>query len=578
MRISEIKNNLNTLSKKTVKHKFVNFNGHNFTTLKSAAFFDTYKQTTSDAQKSYNKNPLKMETKFWEKPILVASVLILSLIGASEIYNAVKRNKLSVGDAAYKKSLLTAMGINPKKLKLLKSIAGKDEFLSFLKGLQGKKEQFSVGVNFQNAVSGDFAANLHIHSLHSDGQMSIKTILEQARLYANKYAQKHKRPFFIALTDHNTITQNIEALKIITKDPKKYKNLRVVLGSEISTMYGENQIHILAYNVNPFSKNWATLMGDKLSRMNIGIENAINNANSRYSSILSKYKFSFSFDDMAQIRPSVKTSPCDVNYSMKDYMQFRLLYADLVENNKPLQTFLEGNGVKLSDLNFATPKYSIPARNVKQPYWANYVDELKKYLKTKVGGKKANDLDQFFKPVNEDVKQVLSELEYVTIDRNSNMYVNRIPYENLENVLNTFEHEPDSVLGYAHPCLIYGKDAKVIADSTETRNLISTIFDKITERTKIKHKVAESYYQAYYNDNEMSGFKQFTENLAEKHGFSHSGSYDSHRNSIFTNNTSIETDKLQEVLTSKDGEIPVTSDLSNQITTFLSELAENIYK
>jgi len=80
-------------------------------------------------------------------------------------------------------------------------------------------------------------ADLHIHSVYSDGTYSVREIVEKARTLELRA---------ISITDHDTIDSIGEALEL-TKDSA----LEVIPGIEFSSKLGETSIHILAYFVNP---------------------------------------------------------------------------------------------------------------------------------------------------------------------------------------------------------------------------------------------------------------------------------------------------------------------------------------
>jgi len=116
----------------------------------------------------------------------------------------------------------------------------------------------------ENVTNRDFGASIHIHTVNSDGQMSVKEVLNQAAEYANEYIKKSGQRFIVGITDHNTAEGCKQAVRILAENPDKYKNLGVVLGSEISTKeksIGDynfrkpEKLHILALCLNPFNKD-----------------------------------------------------------------------------------------------------------------------------------------------------------------------------------------------------------------------------------------------------------------------------------------------------------------------------------
>lgn len=180
-------------------------------------------------------------------------------------------------DSGYKKSILINMGENPKNIFRLNSIAGPQEFSDFLQEHNNHEDIYKPGERpfsrmaeidshtMENVDSGRYGANLHIHSVHSDGQLTVQEILDQAVAYADKRAEKNgaREPFYIAITDHNTAEGSKEALRLIYENPKKYKNLRVVLGVEISAKMPEirgfqlkkpRTVHILTMCADPNSE------------------------------------------------------------------------------------------------------------------------------------------------------------------------------------------------------------------------------------------------------------------------------------------------------------------------------------
>lgn len=76
--------------------------------------------------------------------------------------------------------------------------------------------------------------DLHFHSIYSDGKLSIPELAELIKKSGLKYC---------ALTDHDTITGISELKKCLYGS-----NIIVIPGVELTALYGENEIHILAYN------------------------------------------------------------------------------------------------------------------------------------------------------------------------------------------------------------------------------------------------------------------------------------------------------------------------------------------
>ncbi|MFZ7132125.1 MAG: PHP domain-containing protein [Eubacteriales bacterium] len=90
-------------------------------------------------------------------------------------------------------------------------------------------------------------ADLHIHSIYSDGKLSVKSIIKYA-------SELHLKT--ISITDHDTI----EGLKepIISQS---HLSLEIVPGVEFSTVYKGQEIHILGYYFDINNEKLNQLLG-----------------------------------------------------------------------------------------------------------------------------------------------------------------------------------------------------------------------------------------------------------------------------------------------------------------------------
>jgi len=204
---------------------------------------------------------------------------------ALKCLNAISEN-LKI-DLKYKRNLIEAAGLPEIGVNSLKSVLGPMEFKSFVAKNSENARIYAPGIRpadkkgvadsfpLTNVKNKTFGANLHIHTTNSDGKLSVQELLDQASEYANAYFKKNKTPFVIAITDHNTVEGCKEAVQILGKNPEKYKNLRVVLGAEISvkedSMYGyafkkPEKFHILTMCINPFEKH----LNDFIADINMG--------------------------------------------------------------------------------------------------------------------------------------------------------------------------------------------------------------------------------------------------------------------------------------------------------------------
>ena len=103
-------------------------------------------------------------------------------------------------------------------------------------------------------------ADLHMHSVYSDGTLTVKKLLDYA---------KSKRLDIIALTDHDSTMGVEEAINY-----GKEINIRVIPGIELSTTHNDESVHVLGYfngeipeEVKKFSKEQHEFRRERIKKM-----------------------------------------------------------------------------------------------------------------------------------------------------------------------------------------------------------------------------------------------------------------------------------------------------------------------
>ncbi len=280
-------------------------------------------------------------------------------------------------DVQYRKKLLIDMGINPSEYYKLRSIIGIDEFKSAIKELDGNggksykpgerplgKESVLDSYGLENLKSGVFRANFHIHSNNSDGKLSVQEILDSAVEYADNLKKTKNKPFYIAITDHNTVEGCKEAIEIIRQNPKKYQNLRVILGSELSLklesigdfeLKKPQSVHLLAMCLNPYDKKLSEFLDDFVENKNNPMEAKFITLNDGVNALSNQKYCGFALAHPAwPYLPNIMKKPEFYLDAMKQYIKTfaniakdRILYmevhyqsydSDIAEDTKLLKT------------------------------------------------------------------------------------------------------------------------------------------------------------------------------------------------------------------------------------------------
>lgn len=203
-----------------------------------------------------------------KKSLIIPILLTMSVIGSANhmgqnqtsiahesIFQTASQNEIL--DKDYKKKIIQDSQNNTYSLENMYSIVGPTELKDFIQ--KNDKNASIYTPSKENIKKGIFRANFHIHTVNSDGAFSVQELLDQAAEYALTLKNK---PFYLAITDHNTLEGTKTAVDIIQKNPKKYKNIKVILGmevfSELETVPNITkrpiEIHVLSWALNPFDK------------------------------------------------------------------------------------------------------------------------------------------------------------------------------------------------------------------------------------------------------------------------------------------------------------------------------------
>lgn len=256
-------------------------------------------------------------------------------------------------DIDYRKLLIKNSGLNETDLYKLRPITGPQEYKNIIKEFSDNAIHYTPGnkliTDFQDnyALSGinkkTFRASMHMHTIHSDGKLTVQEFLDKSVKYADEVAATQLReakhaPFTVAITDHDTLEGCQEAVKIISQNPKKYKNLRVVLGTEMTVenrMLGANlkypvPIHMTVLGLDPYNPELNRFFAEKKQHRADLMRKLIQ----KCSKIMPDLAKSFSFEEAEKLYPSLKNKVTQINYPMKDYLQKKIIDSGLYNNDK----------------------------------------------------------------------------------------------------------------------------------------------------------------------------------------------------------------------------------------------------
>ncbi|MBO6088189.1 PHP domain-containing protein [bacterium] len=159
--------------------------------------------------------------------------------------------------------------------------------------------------------TGDFCANLHIHTQYSDGIMSIPELLSETKKYKN---------VLVAITDHDTVDGCKEARKINDKE------VDLVLGTEISTIAinfpkqpKPLPIHLLVYGIDPFNKKLNEYLDYKRDLKLQLAKDTVKKLNEALP------EYDFSMEEASLCHPMILKGQDEIAHPLKKYTSGKIL-------------------------------------------------------------------------------------------------------------------------------------------------------------------------------------------------------------------------------------------------------------
>ncbi len=440
-------------------------------------------------------------------------------------------------DIQYKKSLLKSLNLPQEDVSILASVVGRQEFLQYLQSVQNIPEVYEGAANdFFNVKNAVFQANFHIHTDNSDGFMSVEELMNLGCQYADVYATKNPgKKVYLAITDHDNIYGNIQALKLLIQNPKRYRNLKIVLGMEMTSFFYSKYVqkpintHLLTYCINPFTSPVVFFNSERLDKYNAGVISAYSKVMPVFQDAAKAKNFQYVVQDLQAVRPQIYQFPHDIENTFKDTLQFKYLFYSLVFSNPKVVSFLGNRNIDISKLDFTQPKKMIQAGE-KRPYWLNYVDETYNYLHQILAQKNISSkgLKEALNVLTQDEIEVLNKMETAVRGTFSPFFYNECQPIDFDKVVCTFAKDTQTLSAIAHPAftLQYHKE------NPERLKIINEFISRFKKHLGNEPLIIEKFYP--YSSSLPTKWIDEVYSVAGKFNYIPSGSRDSHRNSFFT--------------------------------------------
>lgn len=409
-------------------------------------------------------------------------------------------------DDIYRKSILKYSGRPETDFERLRSIIGLEELNKVLSKF--KEIDYSTGENCENLKKHTYRANLHIHTFQSDGEIDAKKLLDDSANYADEVAVSNpelNEPFIIAITDHDTLDSVYSIVDEVYSNPEKYKNLRIILGCEMTTLVEdepEKMFHMLTYCVNPYEPKYKNFIDNLKSAKHKAASEMTRAANQIYKTFYGKEVYNL--EEAGRMFCFLKTNLLGVHNYINAYFAVK---AVIYNQAAP---FLNKNANELmKELIFYWNKigYFNKARS------AQYT--LNRFLSENYGIYDFRVEKTDF--LNELSKQMIA---YKWCNYEEGCYV-----PSIAEVADALSNQRDAILGIAHPLDVL-KDIK----DEKKQEYLDSFYENFVRAANGKAGFSEVYYQSYRNGVEYyaDNFAQQLNDLSNKFNLYKTGSIDTH--------------------------------------------------
>lgn len=273
-------------------------------------------------------------------------------------------------DLTYYKQMAADIGLKQGEEFRLFPVVGKQQFLHILDTASPK--DFSIGENFSGVKTRTFCINLHNHTTASDGTLEPLEALEKSTKYGDKIAQMRAGKFYMyGISDHDTMDGAQEIVKTIVQDPYKYRNLKLVTGSEISVSHihpddvkTPMDFEMMLYGANPFNKYFNGVLKDLRDNRISAVRSFIEDVNNNHKGL------DLNWDGVKQFTPNLgKGTSNGGMWLARDYAEgeFKKKFGFITEGQKKDLSVLRDKYLK-SGLNMINPKIALTPEKVFEEY------------------------------------------------------------------------------------------------------------------------------------------------------------------------------------------------------------------
>ena len=204
---------------------------------------------------------------------------------------------------------------------------------------------------------------------------------------------------------------------------------------------GPVDIHLISYAINPFDKSLNDYFNKKIEINKSNISKALDYANNEFKDLLQKTDCKYSFEDFTKLDLALKYGLKSADLYTKDYLQFKLIFSECVENNKVLSKFLKKNKIKMD---YTSPIPMI-GKNLDysrgQKYYEYYFEAIKDYIKNLASKNDYKLIEKQLNTIPQELYTSLNEFETSVSNTNSKLHVPRVEFPQFEEAVNFLKNQ-----------------------------------------------------------------------------------------------------------------------------------------
>lgn len=466
-------------------------------------------------------------------------------------------------DEKYYKTLAQSINLSPDETYKLSPITGPRQLQSILQ--KASAQDFYLGQNLEGVKNRTLRINIHNHTTASDGKLSPKELIEQGARWADKIRKVQgndgKPAFVLGITDHDTLDGAKEALKEIIKAPEKFKNLKLVLGAEISVAHtnpvdvkSPMNFELLGYCLNPFNKAMNDFLDDLKQNRTRVVSKFMNKMKEKYPN------YDLNFEDMKYFHANLANMRTNgVLYLQAEYINHKMMFTDFVDkiNSKIIPQGQEKlDATKLfqeaKDNYYYLKDTSKSKFSIAEYYKENVLSPILK---------KRDLLTSENQSLYEDIFNVDFSKRTQEINKTRDEFLPKIsdvsgyiirPKELFEKAHKSGEQ---GFFGIAHPGLInagmFSEDVEKLCNFTgydKGEHLAWRLYKHLREAGGDYFRATEANYQSYpYKNSGATHWQKYMgEEKAKEFGLLKTGGIDCHKNSLFKKHTLLSQKEIAE--------------------------------